>query len=317
MRQLQAGSEIPEFSIYGEADATPAARFLYAEPLADTNRIHSWNIRPHRHRRLFQLFLVESGEGEGTLDGRAEWITAPALITVPPSVVHGFRFRENSDGLILSVADTFYHDLLRVTGDAAIAAAAERAAIRPVLAAQVGPLGLDRAFHTVAEELWHARLARTTMIAASLLQILAVLARLDAATSSAVTGDGSPAAALFARFRERVEEHYQDDWSVRDYAAALATTERTLRRATAHCTGESPLAVVHQRIMLEARRRLVYTALPVAQIAYSLGFTDPAYFTRFFAERTGESPAAFRRSALAEDLRVGEEDHGSGVSSRL
>lgn len=307
MRPQNVGSGIPEFSIYGEADATPAARFLNAESLGDTNRIHHWDIRPHRHRRLFQLFLVDRGEGEATLDGHTAWITAPALIMVPPPVVHGFRFQENSDGLILSIADTFHHDLLRLSGDAAIVAAAERAAIRPVSQDEVGALGLRSAFRTVADELWNSRIARTTMIAANLLHILAVLARLDANASTGMAEDASAAVSLFARFRGLVEQHYRDGWSMLDYAAALATTERTLRRATAHCTGRSPLAVVHQRIILEARRSLVYTAQSVAQIAYSLGFADPAYFTRFFSERTGESPAAFRRSALVADLRVDTE----------
>ena len=35
--------------------------------------------------------------------------------------------------------------------------------------------------------------------------------------------------------------------------------------------------------------------MSVTQVAYYLGFEDPAYFSRFFARRMGISPRAFRR----------------------
>jgi AraC family transcriptional regulator, transcriptional activator of pobA len=47
-------------------------------------------------------------------------------------------------------------------------------------------------------------------------------------------------------------------------------------------------------MVCKARRNLVYTDLPVSAIAYSLGFEDPAYFSRVYAAATGRSPRAFR-----------------------
>jgi AraC family transcriptional activator of pobA len=38
--------------------------------------------------------------------------------------------------------------------------------------------------------------------------------------------------------------------------------------------------------------------MSVSEIAYGLGFDDPAYFTRFFSQRTGISPRAFRSPAV-------------------
>jgi len=49
-----------------------------------------------------------------------------------------------------------------------------------------------------------------------------------------------------------------------------------------------------QKAFCEARRNLVYTNLPVSTIAYTLGFDDPAYFSRVYAAATGLSPRAFR-----------------------
>jgi AraC family transcriptional activator of pobA len=47
-------------------------------------------------------------------------------------------------------------------------------------------------------------------------------------------------------------------------------------------------------MLVEAERQLRYTGMSVAQVAYFLGFEDPAYFTRFFSRRTGVSPKVFR-----------------------
>jgi AraC family transcriptional activator of pobA len=57
------------------------------------------------------------------------------------------------------------------------------------------------------------------------------------------------------------------------------------------------MQMVHARILLEAKRQLCYTSNSVSEIAYALGFDDPAYFTRFFSQRTGTSPRTFRRRA--------------------
>ncbi len=55
------------------------------------------------------------------------------------------------------------------------------------------------------------------------------------------------------------------------------------------------------RTALEAKRRLAWTAMGVAEIGWSLGFSDPAYFSRFFARETGLSPSAFRDQAGRAD----------------
>ncbi len=52
--------------------------------------------------------------------------------------------------------------------------------------------------------------------------------------------------------------------------------------------------------MLEARRSLAYTRMTVSEVAYSLGFTDPAHFSRLFRKNMGLSPNAFRQNLEPE-----------------
>ena len=60
-------------------------------------------------------------------------------------------------------------------------------------------------------------------------------------------------------------------------------------------SGQTALGIVHQRLLLEAKRDLVYTAMTVNEIADRLGFSEPAYFTCFFKRLSGVSPSVFRK----------------------
>jgi len=61
-----------------------------------------------------------------------------------------------------------------------------------------------------------------------------------------------------------------------------------------HFTGTSPIDHIHEGIIQLAKNKLRQTKLSVSEIAYSLGFDYPTYFTRFFRKKTGISPKVFR-----------------------
>jgi AraC family transcriptional activator of pobA len=104
---------------------------------------------------------------------------------------------------------------------------------------------------------------------------------------------------LLDRFEALVDSHALQHWRVADYARALAITPTHLSRVVRQATGRNASALIDERLMREARRQLVYTHLQVATIAYALGFSDPAHFSRVFTRATGASPRRFRARAEA------------------
>lgn len=84
---------------------------------------------------------------------------------------------------------------------------------------------------------------------------------------------------------------------VAHYAHEIGVTPAHLNVLCRQTVDKSALEMIHERLMLEARRNLVYTSMTISQVSYATGFSDPAYFTRFFKREAGVSPKEFRRLA--------------------
>ncbi|MEU0251855.1 AraC family transcriptional regulator [Streptomyces sp. NPDC006184] len=113
------------------------------------------------------------------------------------------------------------------------------------------------------------------------------------AASSATAGRQQPDSA-FTRFRDAVEESFGVQHSVSAYADALGYSRRTLVRAVRAATGETPKGFIDKRVILEARRLLAHTDLPIGRVGAAVGFPDAANFSKFFHLHTGQTPVAFR-----------------------
>ncbi|MFC7703736.1 helix-turn-helix domain-containing protein [Plastorhodobacter daqingensis] len=100
---------------------------------------------------------------------------------------------------------------------------------------------------------------------------------------------------LAARFAALLERDFRQGLDIADYATALGVTPTHLSRACRQSCGRAAHDLLQDRLLFEARRLLAETSAPVKEVAKSLGFRSPAYFTRSFHQRTGKTPSAFRK----------------------
>ncbi|MFF6876086.1 helix-turn-helix domain-containing protein [Streptomyces sp. NPDC012474] len=98
----------------------------------------------------------------------------------------------------------------------------------------------------------------------------------------------------FTLFRDAVEREFATNHSVSAYADALGYSRRTLVRAVRAATGETPKAFIDKRVVLEAKRLLAHTELPIGRVGVAVGCPDAANFSKFFHQHTDQTPAAFR-----------------------
>ncbi|MFL6549067.1 MAG: AraC family transcriptional regulator, partial [Povalibacter sp.] len=95
---------VPQYSLYGEALEDVDERFLHVESIAERSALHDWKIRPHAHRDLLHLLLIQKGGGILQVEDNEHAFRSPALIAVPLSCVHGFEFRPDTDGWIVTAS---------------------------------------------------------------------------------------------------------------------------------------------------------------------------------------------------------------------
>lgn len=105
---------------------------------------------------------------------------------------------------------------------------------------------------------------------------------------------------MFRKFTQLVDAHYKQKHTVADYADLLLVAPKTLTNKFKRMNLPQPGEIIKNRIMLEAKRLLVHTAMSAKEIAYELGYEDPAYFSRLFQIKSGESPSVFRTKYLAK-----------------
>lgn len=99
---------------------------------------------------------------------------------------------------------------------------------------------------------------------------------------------------LSRAFRSLVRKDFKTMKSPSEYAEALNITRGYLTEAVREITGKPAQHWIHQEILIEAKRLLVFTNLSVKEVAYELGYSDHTYFSRLFSKLEDQSPSEFR-----------------------
>lgn len=286
---------IPTFSLYGEGAAGDGrVEAVHIEDIPSRSRKYSWQIGTHRHPNLSQCVFVTSGAVDVELDGSRTALRAPAAIIIPTGTVHGFRFRPETQGYVLTV------DLDRLLAAATVGSQTPIQALFAV--PRIIDLNSDALFTEREARLLDGLLQEFRQpesfgapvggwLACCVLWLLA----LKSAACAPMSSHGKRNLDRLQRFRLAIESHFSNHWPVARYARKLMLSETSLNRLCRRLTGYSAFDLVQQRMALEARRRLLYVAVPVTVLAAELGFKDAAYFCRFFRRHSGMSPGEYRR----------------------
>ena len=99
---------------------------------------------------------------------------------------------------------------------------------------------------------------------------------------------------LTRHFRLAVERHCLERKQVQDYADELGVTTNHLVKTVRQRTGSTPKRIIHERLLLEAKRMLAHSSLTVSQIGSELSFPTSTAFGRWFKDNAGMPPGQFR-----------------------
>ncbi|MFF8592340.1 AraC family transcriptional regulator [Streptomyces sp. NPDC015220] len=260
----------------------------------DTHRRRVLPQRPDFH----VLALVGSGGGGHEADFHDYRLTEGSVVWIRPGTVHRWSDVDACDGPLVLFRTGFLPGFTAAEAAAPACWQVDRQRLE---------LALLAAEHLRRE---HAAAASTPRLASPellshLLAALVLRALPDATAPAGATPVDSRYTDVFRAYRAAVEEHFTDRHHVADYARALGCDARTLTRATRAATGTGAKTFLDQRILLEAKRLLAHTDVPVAGCARRLGFRDVGNFTTFFRRQAAVPPAAWRAAYGVAGARSG------------
>jgi len=107
---------------------------------------------------------------------------------------------------------------------------------------------------------------------------------------------------LIRKYHVLVEQHFKIKHKVTDYANLLFKSPKTLSNLFKKVGEKSPLKVINDRIILEAKRLLIYSDKSAEEIAFELGYKEPAHFSKFFKTQVGKPPGSFKKARHYNEL---------------
>ena len=255
-------------------------RIIQIARLAQAGR---WRVEAMRALSEPCLLWFTRGQGRITIGGVTRGYGAHNAIFIPAGVMHGFEVGPQTHGMAIFFGRG---------SDVTLPDAAQHLRVREATA----QAELSGIIEAVQRELDSTR-PGADRAARHHLGLLGVWLERQVGQIAATEAPRPNAARrLVARFTAALERDFRTDQRLSDYAAALGVTPTHLTRACRETCGRPASDLLADRRMFEARRLLAETRVPVKDIATSLGFASPAYFTRAFQAKTGRTPSAFRRA---------------------
>lgn len=239
---------------------------------------------PHRHD-FVELVWLSAGSGTHTVDTSEFDVRPRTLHTIAPGEVHCWVPGEVPlEGTIVLFREDF------LTGPGGLPA-------RTWVGGMANPdtrtaRRIDRMLRELREELAGDAPDRDTVLRFQLSALVTVCSR----AAAAETG---PRHELAAAFRGLLRERRSTALTVTACARALGVTPNHLTEVVTAATGRTPGALLRASVVLEAQRLLAHTSRSCAQVAASLDFDDPSYFSRYFRRETGTTPSAYRAAVAA------------------
>lgn len=101
---------------------------------------------------------------------------------------------------------------------------------------------------------------------------------------------------LVKGFLQLIEENYQKNLSINEYAAMLHITPHHLTQMVKMVTGNTSAKLLQHKLIIETKRLLVHTEMTVTEISDYMNFSDQSYFTKSFKKICGITPIQYRKS---------------------
>lgn len=255
------------------------------------------NEQPVHYLTYYDITLVAEGEGEFRVDHQTSHAKPRDVIFTRPGEIRRWDTETIQEGFALIFEEEF---LLSFFNDPAF--------LRNLAyfhADRNSPiLSLDNEAYTriyelireIDNEIRYYPSKDKHLLRALLYEILMLLNRLYSGSTAPKTNVNQKTQSFHVdRFIELVSQSFTRNHSIRYYAGQLCITPNYLNEIVKRATGTNAKQYIADKILIEAKRLLTYTDLPVSTVAQALGYEDTSYFIRLFRSQTNKTPLSYRR----------------------
>lgn len=271
-------------------------QYFYLSNLLEHLQKHLFIQKPHKHNFYILVFFTQ-GSGTHTIDFQDYPVAANTVFFLTPGQVHSWQLSDTTDGYILFFTSGYY--LLGYSLQKLYSFPFYHSPSRsPYLALKKEELSpLLQSLALMKAEDAHQHLLKHDLLRDYLDIILIQLTRLY----YSYIPQQNLSVGTFPQLQSLelvIDRYFKEHQPITFYADKLHLTPKQLNEYSKKGYGKTTTELIQDRIILEAKRLLVHSALTVAQVAAELGYFDNAYFFRFFKKHTGQTPEQFRKEHL-------------------
>lgn len=291
---------IPNIVIGQEYDNRYADSLIHYDEHDNLADFFGRDMPVHRHAQYAQIHLLNQGDISFHIDDELFQVKGPACFFTPASIPHSFHTEESTTGHVLTIHQSIIWRLLKEgLGRDNITYLAEPSCITPSRLNDNQRAEWDRLVHTISslQQEWKAEQPGKALAIEGLIRMVLIL--ISRLSSRGNRGDqiSNNDLYMFNRFSDLIEQHYKEHWALPAYTSVLGISETRLHQLCQNISARAPKRLIQDRTIQEAKLLLTMTEQSIREICFELGFSDPAYFSRFFKRLTGQTAKAYRAAA--------------------
>ncbi|MDA3893271.1 MAG: AraC family transcriptional regulator [Salinivirgaceae bacterium] len=281
---------IPTYSL-GEFTTPNQRSKMYQVEVFDANR-HFQVSYPHKHDFYEVLFLTK-GSGFHIIDSHKYFIKPPSIFFLSPGQAHKLELSHDIHGYIFLFTAEFY--LLNQANKNKLLELPFFFSVDqdnpPLLLKEETDINfLHQLFIRGCQEVTSEN---SELVSSILDLILQTCNKLYPAETFGI--QKSRGHLLVKNLFQLIEENYQKNLSINEYAEMLSITPNHLTQMVKQVTGNTSAKLLQNKVILETKRLLIHTEMTVTEIADYMNFSDQSYFTKFFKKACGTTPLQYRK----------------------
>lgn len=248
--------------------------------------------KPHKHN-FYAAMLFTKGNGMHEIDFQHYEVKPGSVFLLSPGQTHHWELSNDAEGYIFFHSQEFYdmnyvHDRLR---EFSFFSSIHNS--RCIYLSQDEHDKVKTLFNNILQEFRSAGWKKQQIILSFIMQLYITFNRIMMTGSNKQETLQSRYHIKFQDFEKLLEEHFYNEKLPSKYAEMMNITPKHLNRITKTIINKTTSDVIAERVILEAKRLLLYSNSSFSEIAFTLGYNDYPYFSRVFKKYTGETPSIF------------------------